>query len=184
MLAERPLRVFDAWRLLARRAWPDKVAYARVMRPIGLVLTFLAVATAMVFFRATTISGALGILRGMVGLNGVALPETLHAHLGAVGVWLQAHGVGVTAVDFFPFSEIGLWLIGLGAVAFLLPNTQQLMERYEPALGFRIGQGEEARLLGRMRWRPNLAWAILLATALAWGVLKLSGPSEFLYWQF
>jgi len=176
--------VNHAWRLFVRRIWTDKAAYARVMRPIGFVLTFVAIVTAMVFFRATSVDAALRIVRGMVGLNGIGLPESFQSHLGMVGHWLQAHGVVSYPDDDFAFSRILRWLVGLGLIAFLLPNTQQLLERYEPALGFSIAPGDEAAVLGKLRWQPTLVWAILLATALGWGVVQLSGPSEFLYWQF
>jgi hypothetical protein len=33
-------------------------------------------------------------------------------------------------------------------------------------------------------WNPSLAWAILVAVMSATGILHLSRPSEFLYWQF
>ncbi|MFO1204530.1 MAG: hypothetical protein U1E63_02120 [Burkholderiales bacterium] len=39
-----------AWRMVGLRLWRDKESYSRFMRLVGFVLTFLAVAVAMVLF--------------------------------------------------------------------------------------------------------------------------------------
>ena len=173
-----------AWRVVARNLWPDKVRYARVMTPIGHVLTFVAVAAAMVFFRASTLHAAINIVRGMIGLNGVELPGTLLARLGSAGVWLQHIGIHATPPDWFPFDEMLLWLVALAAIVFLCPNTQQMLAKYEPALGVKASDPAGESLLQRIHWRPTVAWACVVAVVAVIGILQLSGPSEFLYWQF
>jgi len=177
------LSINHAWRLLARKLWPDKARYARVMQPVGLVVTFIAVVVSMVFFRSSTMHAATGILRGMFGLNGIDVPRSLLLDLGSAGNWLRHLGVGVSPADF-QFTNMVLWLIALGAIVFFCPNTQEIMARYEPALGIRASTIAGASALRRISWRPTIAWSLIVATLAVIGVLQLAGPSEFLYWQF
>jgi D-alanyl-lipoteichoic acid acyltransferase DltB (MBOAT superfamily) len=176
------LVVNHAWRMLVRPLWKDKDSYARVMRPAGLVLTFVAVSFAMVLFRSTTVSGALDILSGMVGGNGISLPRALvqPLHLGSVlERFIVLEEGGLTT-----FISTAAWVAGLLLVALLLPNSLRLMERFEPALN--LGQRQERSLpfVGRLAWGPTLPWAVAIAVVGASAVLHLSAKSEFLYWQF
>jgi D-alanyl-lipoteichoic acid acyltransferase DltB (MBOAT superfamily) len=59
----------------AAHRWRDRAAYARMMKPVGFVLTFVAVTTAMIFFRATSVRSAVDLVKGVFGLNGVAMPH-------------------------------------------------------------------------------------------------------------
>jgi alginate O-acetyltransferase complex protein AlgI len=178
------LSINHGWRVFARNTWQDKARYVRIMTPLGLALTFLSVATAMVFFRATTMQAAVAIVRAMIGLNGFKLPQVVFAKLGTAAGWLQALGAGVAPPDDFPFLKMLVWLAALAALVFFCPNTQNLLARYEPALGARAGATDGLRLLRALHWTPSLAWAVVVAVVAAFGVLQLSGPSEFLYWQF
>src|SRR5271163_1378841 len=76
------LTINHGWRAIAVRLWPDRQSYDRVMKPAGLVLTFVSVTTAMVFFRAPTMTSAIDLVKGIIGLNGIALPQALFDHLG------------------------------------------------------------------------------------------------------
>jgi hypothetical protein len=174
------LSINHAWRLLARKLWRDKVSYARVMQPIGVVVTFVAVAASMVFFRSSTVHAAMNIVRGMIGLNGTAVPASVVAHLGPVGTWLH---VRATPPEFFPFAIMAEWLAALAVIVFLCPNTQEILARYEPALGVKPNPSGGG-LLSRVAWKPSIAWALIVAAIAVFGVLQLGGPSEFLYWQF
>jgi alginate O-acetyltransferase complex protein AlgI len=177
------LSVNHGWRVIARQLWPDKVSYTRVMQPVGFVLTFVAVVTAMVFFRASTVHAALNIVRGMVGLNGVRLPAAVLAVLGPASAWLQHAGVQALSTDSFPFVDMVEWLIALAGIVFFCPNTLQILARYEPALGIKPAFGETGRLHW-IWWRPSMGWALVVAAVAAVGFVQLAGPSEFLYWQF
>src|SRR5262249_11384875 len=120
------LCINHAWRLVAQRWWKDKERYNRVMRPIGFVLTFTSVVFAMVLFRAPTLASAGHILKGMVGLNGIELPEIIHAHLGGLSAKLQAMHIGIAAnwtpQDFIHMSELLPLLL---IIAWFFPNTLQ-----------------------------------------------------------
>src|SRR6267143_276734 len=84
------LTVNHAWRLFGPRNWSNREPYDRFMRPTGFVLTFLSVAVAMVLFRSANAHSAKELLQGMVGLNGISLPQQIHAHLGPLRGLLQS----------------------------------------------------------------------------------------------
>jgi alginate O-acetyltransferase complex protein AlgI len=178
------LSVNHGWRVFARKLWSDKERYARLMRPVGLVLTFLAVSFSMVFFRSTTLHGAMRIIHGMFGLDGMALPGTMLARLGSIGRLLQQLGVGVEPAGLLPFDDMVGWLLVMSVIVFVCPNTQQILARYEPALGVTAKAADGVSMLRWASWRPSLAWGLVVAVVAALAVLQLSGPSEFLYWQF
>jgi alginate O-acetyltransferase complex protein AlgI len=180
------LIVNHGWRLW-RPKW-DKAIYERRMRPIGFALTFLAVVAAMVLFRARTLDGALRMLAAMVGLDGIALPDAVLTRLGPVGQWLTALGVAADLSSGATLLRTAAWVTALLIVALALPNSLEVMGRFEPALNFDAkaaamrggGTGVWSRLAASFEPR----WAAVFGVLLALGVLSLNRISEFLYWQF
>ena len=69
------------------------------------------------------------------------------------------------------------------AIALGLPNTLQILARYEPAIGVRPAR-QEPWMVRVAQWRPSGYWAYGLAAISAAGILSLGQLSEFLYWQF
>jgi alginate O-acetyltransferase complex protein AlgI len=178
------LTVNHTWRLIAPRFWPDRITYERVMTPIGLGLTLVAVAVSMVFFRSPTMAAATNILQGLVGLHGLALPVPLYDLL-AKSDWLQ--GTGVTAEVWYAgnFKWLAMWISVLMFIALACPNTLEILAPCEPALGIKARPTTGG--IGGIRvpeWRPSFAWAMVVAVVALLGVSRLTGPSEFLYWQF
>jgi hypothetical protein len=176
------LVVNHAWRVVVAKRAKDKVRYQRVMVPVGFVLTFLAVAVAMVLFRAPTLASAGGIYAGMVGAGGVELPQMLIAKLGAAG--LPVAHITPVVMSSKDFLVTLLWVLGLLAVALLLPNTQQVMARFEPVLGIKDRPANTGLPWTRVQWAPTAGWAVVVALLGAFAVMRVGGPSEFLYWQF
>ncbi len=180
------LTINHAWRLWSPRIWPDQEQRTRVMRPVGFLLTFVSVVAAMVIFRAPTTGAAADLLRGLVGLNGIGLPTSILDHLGPLSAILRRLGVeaGLGAGLYLDFGDMVIWAGGLLLIALTLPNTLQLLARYEPALEFSPDQ--HGLRIGRftLAWRPTLTWAVLVSVVAAVGMLHLGGQSEFLYWQF
>jgi len=182
------LTINHAWRLFAARRWTDRARYNRLMAPIGFVLTFVSVVAGMVVFRSPTIATATSILKGMVGVNGVALPSTIIDHLGRFSALFGVlSDVGIGASDFRTTAK---WIVILGFFALALPNTLQILSSYEPALGVKPAVAR-ARVAAwriatdlRLMWTPTLAWAIAVSVLAAAGMYHLGGNSEFLYWQF
>jgi alginate O-acetyltransferase complex protein AlgI len=176
------LTVNHAWRLVRPKLWPDASSYERFMKPVGLILTFVSVSAAIVLFRSSTLASAMDLAKGMMGLNGIALPEAIYAHLGPLASWM--HNVGIKSYDQSgrDFIMMIIWITVLTVIALTFPNSLQVLVRYEPALGVKA---RPAQLFGRViEWSPSVAWAIVVAAISAIGVLFIGGPSEFLYWQF
>ncbi len=157
------LCVNHGWEALARRlgfppegAGPARLAAARLA-------TFLAVVAGWVFFRATTFCGAGRILASMAG------------------------GEGFASTDIVSGGPALRWVAAMLIVVWLLPNTQQWMRRLRPTLEYARGSRHWARddlPRWRIAWTPSPAWAAALAVAGAWAVLRMSGASEFIYYQF
>jgi D-alanyl-lipoteichoic acid acyltransferase DltB (MBOAT superfamily) len=183
----------QVWRTWRPRFWRDQASYDRVMAPVGFLLTFGAVVVTFVFFRANSVTAAISILRGMAGLNGVAIPYAIGLRLGAFGQWLE--GIGIT-YDWSSGSQLITSLAWVGAlfvVVTAMPNSLELLSPYRPALDF---QGTEAETMKPHEARHGMARlrltdivqsrfgpALIAAMAVA-GVLGLNRVSAFLYWQF
>jgi alginate O-acetyltransferase complex protein AlgI len=180
------LTINHAWRFVVPRLWQARRQYAHIMRPLGQLLTFVSVTLSMVFFRSPTIASAIDILQGMIGQHGVSLQQTTFDRLGSFGHWL--HKIGVTSVGPELWVDQGLekmmpWILGSLLIALALPNTLEILDRYEPALGVKPSKiGSAVR--GMLKWDMSITWSVAVAILVVIGVLSLAGPSEFLYWQF
>ncbi len=125
------------------------------------LITLLAIVYANVMFRAHDVSDALSVWAGMTGLG--ALDLTLPA----------AAGWGLAATI----------LVGIGII-FLMPNTQQIMRRFDPAYNWREW-ADVAPAPISWTWRPNLAGLAFAAFALFLGVIFIQrGQAIFLYFNF
>jgi alginate O-acetyltransferase complex protein AlgI len=179
------ISINHGWRVVAMRLWPDRRRYERVMEPTGLVLTFIVVTATMVFFRAPTITSAVDLVRGMIGLNGLALPVALIDRLGPLaGIF---HSIGVLAEPWTgeEFLRIVMWIFVLLFVALACPNTLQILGRFEPALGVRPPSSRLMIAGIKIRqWNPSFPWAIMLSAIATTAIVSIAGPSEFLYWNF
>src|SRR5215469_8429959 len=178
------LTINHGWRVVAAWLWPDRRSYDRVMKPIGLVLTFVSVTAAMIFFRAPTMTSAIDLVKGIIGLNGIALPQALFDHLGPLTSTF--HSIGVIADGSWnsrDFLKAAIWISGLMFVALACPNTLQILAPYEPALG--VKSRPTKLVIGRIiEWNASLPWAIAMSAVAAIAIGFIGGPSEFLYWQF
>jgi alginate O-acetyltransferase complex protein AlgI len=174
-----------AWRLIRPQLWSDKQSYGRFMQPLGRLLTFTSVAVAMVFFRSPTLTSAIDLMKGLIGHNGVALPQAIFDHLGPVAGWLHRGGVASVDSELWSgqeFARMVMWIFALMLIALACPNTLQILARYEPALGVKPLTSNFAGR--RIEWNPCLPWAIGMSIVTAIGIFFVGGESEFLYWQF
>jgi D-alanyl-lipoteichoic acid acyltransferase DltB (MBOAT superfamily) len=121
------LTINQSWRMLRPRFWADQTSYERVMKPLGFVLTFSAVVLSLIFFRASSVTSAWSILGDMVGTHGIA-PATVQELrlLGARFDWMPLWQ------PFAPFK----WIVVLFLAVTLLPNSLELLRRFQPALDF------------------------------------------------
>jgi D-alanyl-lipoteichoic acid acyltransferase DltB (MBOAT superfamily) len=168
------LTINHAWQALVRgRRWQTGRVYEGGAR----VITFAAVAFAWVFFRASDFATAAGVLGGMVGSNGILLPEWIKpiaALLAMVG--LEPIFGWSKYVDAFGLAVLS----GAILLAWFAPNTQEIFRLYEPCLE----RSAEPEDWPRLIWLPTVGWSFVLALLFCTCVLSLSRPSNFLYFQF
>ncbi|MBL8483755.1 MAG: MBOAT family protein, partial [Rhodocyclaceae bacterium] len=156
--------------------------YGKPGAVLAVTITFISVCYAWVFFRAPDLPRALQIVAGMSGANGIALPDALFA--GHAGLREALAGLGI---QFFlggtsRFLETWGYVIVIAPIAFFMPNTQEIMRRYAPALD--VADAPLAPSVVNLRWRPRARWAAGIACLAALCVMSLARPSEFLYFQF
>ncbi len=184
------LTIAHAWRLWRPRFWKDQPSYDRVMRPVGLVLTFLAATVALTFFRADSVAEGANIVAGMAGLHGIALPDVIASRLPAFGATLQALHVMLVPTSLPVLLNLYAWVAALLLIALIPPNILQIMRAYEPAITLPQPYPEPTKLAPFSRaftglhWQPSTGWAVAVAAMSVMGILALSQVTEFLYWQF
>jgi len=163
------------------RHWAkDRFAPDRLHVPAHL-LTFLCVVLGWVLFRSPDLETAGHLYRGMLGLNGVFIPESL--------VPASAHSfllnLGFTLEEPLAFAGLSgqslalvCWILGLSAIAFLFPNSQSLLGR------------DRQPLTERPIWprsfffEPRPLTLVLTVAAFLYGLTAMGTVSEFLYFQF
>lgn len=147
------LVINHGWRRLGRK----------LPLPLAWVITFGAVLTSWVIFRAATLYEGIEILQAMVGMKGIVFPNEYQTAL----PWLSEMGVqfkDLSELAYLPqsyrrsFTFLGILLIGV----VFLPNTQQIAKQFKPTLG----------------------WAVFLGVLAITCLLSLNRISEFLYFQF
>jgi alginate O-acetyltransferase complex protein AlgI len=174
------LAVNQLWRVSGasrRLAWVPRP----LRRLSAQALTFLAVVVAWAFFQASSVAVGFEFVCGMFGWNGVILPPRLMAALGPLGPMLAGWGVTVGAVEGFAPQAIGL-VLGAAALAFLMPNSYQIMRSAHPV--WRPVWTGVRPLLPLSSLRVQVVGAALAGAAAALGVLFISKEAPFLYWNF
>jgi D-alanyl-lipoteichoic acid acyltransferase DltB (MBOAT superfamily) len=159
-----------AWKMFRHKsaaeiaAAPPPSAFSKTVGHVSAVaVTFLAVLVAQTFFRGNSCRHALSLLGGMAGVHGIG------AHLFAgENTAAAALTVAEMLAGFF--------------IVWALPNTQQLLSRFKPALGETVW--DTATMPKRFLWRPNMGWALAAACVLFFSLVHLQDPSTFLYFQF
>ncbi len=167
--------------LLINHAWnglrihPQSVA-THWRRLLGGSLTFLAVVVAWVFFRAETLNGALGMLKGMAGLNGL-------------GTMSDSFPAAIMSRGYSPDEALLLTLLLLG-ICWWLPSSMMFFRRQSPVTDGAMLRRESAyaRGLGLLAWRPSAIAlnAVLILMGVYAVLLMYNGArmSEFIYFRF
>lgn len=151
------LMVNHAFRALTERlGWRATLDRSKVFAVLAWALTLLCAIVAWVFFRATTLDGAIVILSSMAGIADSAADEGLllwNAGLQPAVAWV--------------------WCLFLGACAVLLPNSNWL------------GQAVRERLHERRGWIPTMgSAALVLAATLIIVNTARDSVSAFIYFNF
>ena len=174
------LVINHGWQDLCRR-WPLRWPPG-LIRPLSIGLTFVAVVFAWVYFRAPDLATAHRLVQAMLGLHGASLPATVLAQLGPVGLWLQQAHVEPTMGGGSSFVQTWAWVSVAAALAFLAPNSQEIMARAHAVLNTSPAANIPWQV--RLAWKPRRRDAVLGGLLLAIGLMALSQPTEFLYFQF
>jgi hypothetical protein len=148
---------------------PRASATRLAVKALSWTITFLAVVIAWVFFRARTAAGAWQMLGGLFGFEAGS-----SAYVSS----------GILRVMDLPVlvDEGRLLLIGGFAVALALA-----VALWSPNVPHLFGYREYRRAPEKVtvpRWRPNGAWAMVTALALAISLFGMWQRLEFLYFQF
>jgi D-alanyl-lipoteichoic acid acyltransferase DltB (MBOAT superfamily) len=165
------LTINHAWRVFKPRlrqkghsaapGWPAIVA--------SILVTYLAVLIAQVFFRAHAFQDAIDLLSGMVGMHGFAdiAPSLTDAR---AAFRLQ-----------FEILNPQNWIMLLFCfiIVFCAPNSAEMLAAYNPTL-------EPIRRISlrSLQWKPTATWAVSVGIMAAASVLLIFGTTEFLYFQF
>jgi alginate O-acetyltransferase complex protein AlgI len=123
------------------------------------LITFNFVNVSFVFFRSKSLDGAIRLLEGMAGLNGVMLHKSL-----AKFAVLKNMGISFGGwLDSIKGND-QTWIMAIAAMLLLLfwKNSMEIVNRVRPAWG----------------------WLCLLIVVAFWSLLDMSKVSEFLYFQF
>jgi alginate O-acetyltransferase complex protein AlgI len=182
------LTINHGWRMLkARYGWtPPGPAWLRHAGSV--LLTFLCATLALVFFRSADMPSALRIVAGLVGANGVVLPNDVmnfEAGRALVGVL----GLRASELELFWPREV-FWLTLLFAIVWLLPNVEQWMRHYQTALAPKLKaiwyEGKALADSPLAVWHPSVACGVLVGAIGITALLRTfsSAPTEFLYFQF
>ncbi len=183
------LVINHAWNWFCHRIGFTHQRDTALWKAVAWVMTFVSVVVGWVFFRAESFDAALVILKGMAGVNGIALPNALAVRLGGAWAMLQSVGVDSYLGGGSVFIWTYLWVGLLGLLALIAPNTHQFMRDFNPtydAYGSKPQDSVQpaARLSGRVLWRPSVGWMLGTAILSTLGFLALTSVSEFLYFQF
>jgi len=170
LLMHRWWRTTGVSQALRGRAWWTVVASA---------LTLLAVVFTWVPFRAESLGATLSVWAGMIGLNGIEVPQA-----------------AVALANYMPFldiqvgapAEITLKYAVLFVVLFIIvrwaPNAYSFMQPAHlglPSPGYPATDITEPSYLS---WKPNAFWACVTSLVFLWVILELNDASEFIYFQF
>jgi len=142
-----------------------KLSWRPMPKPLAIGLTFFAVLIGWVFFKAKDFPAASNMLAAMFGFHG----------------WS-----GWPPDSMIVVKDDRAWKPILGGLllCWFMPNTQQFMKRYLPALGTREFRDMAPGKYRWWHWRPTWPWA-LFTLAILYGVgREFDKVSEFIYFQF
>jgi len=178
------LSINHSWRTYGphRSSFAPSLVRRTVVAVAQVAITYLCVLVAQIFFRSSSVGGAMSMLSAMTGGHGFDpfyLPASLFARLGSIGQSLRDGGWITTDIPQYwpPRNPAGLLIRYI--VIFFLPNTQQIMSIFAPYLD-KVETPKWRLLL----WEPNPAWAIAISVMLFLDLISLNYSPPFLYFQF
>jgi len=175
------LAINHSWRLISIKLKPRKIKYTLLSNCFYFLLTFVAVTIGWVFFRSDNLFTAQRILFGMIGLNGVNLPQGYLAIMGYLGGLLSSLGVSFNSTLLPSYLDSFCWISVLSIISWSFPNTYEFMMDYTPCLN---NLNSRKKYLIPLKWRPSISWSIIISLMFTASLLYMSKASEFLYFNF
>jgi D-alanyl-lipoteichoic acid acyltransferase DltB (MBOAT superfamily) len=146
------LTINHAWRSFRKALGHDLSNSSLIGRMVSIVLTFVAVAVALALFRADNLEAGLFVIRSLAETDGVAFNG-----------------------KFGP-------IIGLLFIVWFMPNTQQIMGRFDPALP--LWEKDFGAAPKCLQWQPSWIWLVIIIILNYISFSSGEKVSEFLYYQF
>ncbi len=156
----------QAWRHFRKRP-ADSAPVAGLPRLLMMLGVYAQVSFALIFFRSDSLHAAFALLHDMAGRHG----------LGSTSSLLD----GALAFALFP-------------IVWFFPNSQQILGQEptpalpEPGHHSPTSEPEDPAaptpLLARLRWHPNMGWAVVMAVLFFAVLANLDSTTSFLYFQF
>lgn len=173
--------IVHSWHAIRRGMGQDPtIPLSKPLHMLSVLLTFLAVSIAWVFFRADTISSAIAITRSMIGVDGFSIPEIWLHQWGAFGQKLIHWGITFSPPTCGAVSSRQIcWIFISFLIVWLTPNTQQIMHNYKPAL-----EVPNLPSFFQISWRPIFWWSVLIWIIGLIAIINFNRHSDFLYFQF
>lgn len=147
------IAIFLGWRELKLMTLPKPVAWA---------LTMAVVVTGLVVFRS----------------DNLATATTMLSNMWAPGLF-QPVGAALVEIDL---RKAFSFVVVLGAIVLLLPNTQQILHREWVSVD--PMPPETVQEAGVVRWRPSAIQAMATSVVGAIALTSIGASSAFLYYQF
>ncbi len=129
----------------------------------GWLITFISVVIAWVFFRADSLGSGIMIVKGMFGINGLAVNHFITETVSLV--------------------KARSWIFASLSIVLFMPNVLELTAKYNPALEINE-KSIESRLVQYIQWNPSYLWALFVSLIAIISILEMVKVSEFLYFQF
>jgi alginate O-acetyltransferase complex protein AlgI len=146
-----------AWRTFAAK-WSVALGSGRLGTMTCVAITFVAVVSAQIFFRADSVQDAFSVFRGAIGINGLGRAP-------------------YTGTDLIPWIALGILL----TVIWWFPNTQEILGRYSTE---ESSETDRSRDLHLLQWQPTWKWSLAICAAFFACFVLMKPASRFLYFQF
>lgn len=156
----------EAWADFKRKKKMRKDAdHSRPRRIVAMLATTLAFAVASIPFRSPDLATTGRLFAGMIGLNSGGWAEW--PVLTPLGAW-----------GLYPLLIAGFLFV------YLLPNTQQIMDKALPALEWAKWRKTDRAPI-HFEWSPSFLWCVGLGAVLMIGMAFIArGSTAFVYFNF
>ena len=169
------LVVYQLWRNLRRRLGHNLTQQSLIAQIFGWFFTFTTWTIALVLPKTTSLSQAWIVWQGMFDFSDLTQ---------GAGQIVGNPFVNPTQVNLLPAT---LWVIGCLAVVLLMPNTQEWLDQYRPALDYvslKVKKTRYQKRWQRWRWQPSQGWAVVTAFLSVSAVLLMAREQPFIYFNF